>query len=117
MPRVETFPARTPSAEDPVLGEIVRRLVSAYQPEKIYLFGSVARGEADPDSDFDIMVVVPDEARDQLQDCDAAYEVLRGLGIAKDILVWKHSDFQARLALRASLPSTIIQQGKLLYAA
>ena len=29
---------------DPVLGEIVRRLVEAYQPERIYLFGSKAPG-------------------------------------------------------------------------
>ena len=40
---------RTPNASDPVLGEIVRRLVEAYQPERIYLFGSVARGDAGPD--------------------------------------------------------------------
>jgi hypothetical protein len=33
---------KTPAAEDPVLAETVRRLVEAYQPERIYLFGSVA---------------------------------------------------------------------------
>jgi predicted nucleotidyltransferase len=40
----------------------MRRLVEAYRPEYIYLFGSVARGDAGRDSDYDIMVVVPDEA-------------------------------------------------------
>ena len=38
---------------DPVLAEIVRRLAAAYQPERIYLFGSKARGDAGPDSDDD----------------------------------------------------------------
>lgn len=47
---------------DPVLAEIVRRLVEAYQPERIYLFGSVARGDAGPNSDYDLLVVVPDDA-------------------------------------------------------
>jgi predicted nucleotidyltransferase len=44
------------------LGEIVRRLVDAYQPERIYLFGSWARGEQNADSDYDLLVVVPDDA-------------------------------------------------------
>ncbi len=50
------------SADDPMLVEIVRRLVAAYHPERICLFGSKARGEAGPDSDYDLMVVVPDSA-------------------------------------------------------
>ncbi len=42
---------------DPILIDIVRRLVEAYHPEHIYLFGSRARGEAGPDSDYDILVM------------------------------------------------------------
>ena len=53
---------RTPTAGDPVLAEVVRRLLEAYRPELIYLFGSVARGEAGPDSDYDLLLVVPDDA-------------------------------------------------------
>ena len=52
---------KTPTASDAALSEVVRRLVEAYRPERIYLFGSVARGDAGPDSDYDIMVVVPDD--------------------------------------------------------
>jgi hypothetical protein len=40
----------------------VDRLVAAYRPERIYLFGSHARGEPGPDSDFDLLVLVPDDA-------------------------------------------------------
>jgi predicted nucleotidyltransferase len=107
----------TPTASDPVLAELVRRLVEAYQPERIYLFGSVARGDAGPDSDYDIMLVVPDDAPPERQDCDLAYRALRGLGIAKDLLVWTRSEFEKRLHLKASLPSTIVREGKLLHAA
>ena len=108
---------RIPTAGDPVLSEVVRRLVEAYRPEYIYLFGSVARGDAGPNSDYDIMVVVPDEAPREMQDCDLAYRMLRGLGIAKDILVWTRSEFEKRLHLKASLPSAIVREGKLLHAA
>ena len=107
---------QTPSAEDPVLGEIVRRLVEAYHPERIYLFGSAARGEAGQDSDYDIMVVVQDQSEPERRDCDLAYRVLRGLRVAKDVLVWTRSEFEKRLHLKASLPSTIVREGKLLYA-
>jgi predicted nucleotidyltransferase len=42
---------------DPVLAEIVQRLREAYRPERIYLFGSKARGDSGPDSDYDILVI------------------------------------------------------------
>jgi predicted nucleotidyltransferase len=108
---------RIPTASDPVLAEVVSRLVEAYRPEHIYLFGSVARGDAGPDSDYDIMVVVADEAPREMRECDLAYLVLRGLGIAKDVLVWTRSEFEKRLPLKASLPSTILREGKSLHAA
>jgi len=43
---------------DPVLAEIVKRLVADFQPERIYLFGSRARGDAGPDSDYDLLMVL-----------------------------------------------------------
>ncbi len=49
-------------AEDPVLNKIVTRLVDTYHPERIYLFGSHGRGDSGPDSDYDLMVVVSDDA-------------------------------------------------------
>jgi predicted nucleotidyltransferase len=108
---------KTPTAGDPVLAEVVRRLAEAYRPERIHLFGSVARGDAGADSDYDIMVVVPDQAPREMQDCDLAYRTLRGLGTAKDVLVWTRGEFNKRLHLKASLPSTILREGKLLHAA
>ena len=45
--------------DDPILAEMVQRLIEALRPERIYLFGSTARGEAGPDSDYDLLVVVP----------------------------------------------------------
>jgi len=108
---------RIPRADDPVLAEMVRRLVAVYRPDRIYLFGSVARGDAGPDSDFDILVVVSDDVPADRRDWGLGYRALRGLGVAKDLLVWSRGDFDARLHLIASLPSTVLREGKLLYAA
>ena len=104
-------------AEDPALAEVVRRLVAAYEPLRIYLFGSKARGDDGPDSDYDLMVVVPDDAPPERRRSRLAYETLCGTGTAADVLVWTLTAFDSRLHLRASLPSTIVDEGRLLHAA
>jgi predicted nucleotidyltransferase len=108
---------KTPTAGDTALSEVVRRLVETYHPERIYLFGSVMRGDAGPDSDYDIMVVVADDAPPELRRSRAAYMALWGTGVASDVLVWTASQFDSRLHLAASLPATVIREGRLLHAA
>ena len=81
---------------DPVLAEIGRRLLKAYEPQRIYLFGSKARGDAGPDSDYDLMVVVPDDASPERRRSRLAYQVLRGTGRAADVLVWTRTSFDSR---------------------
>jgi len=100
-----------------VLERLVRRLAEAYQPQRIYLFGSRARGSAGPDSDYDLLVVVPDDAPPECRRSRLAYQVLRGTGIAADILVWPRRAFEERLHLSASLPATVVREGKLVYGA
>lgn len=102
---------------DAALEEAVRRLVDVYRPDFVYLFGSVARGEAGPDSDFDLLVVVADAAPPQLRRAGKGYEALWGLGVPVDIVVWTRGDFDRRLHLKASLPATVVREGVLLHAA
>ncbi len=101
---------------DPVLAEILRRLVAAYQPERVYLFGSKARGDEGPDSDYDLMVVVPDSAPQERRRSRLAYQVLWGTGTAADVLVSTRESFDSRLGVKASLPATVVREGELLYA-
>lgn len=107
----------TRSAQESRLPEVVGRLVAAYHPERIYLFGSTARGEAGSDSDLDLLVVVPDDAPEERRRSQLAYSVLHGTGIAADVLVCTRKYFEERLHLRASLPATVVREGKLLHAA
>ena len=102
---------------DPKLDVVVRRLVEAYQPERIYLFGSVARGDGDADSDYDLLIVVPNDALPERRRSRLAYEVLRGTGTPVDALVFSHDWFFSRVHLRASLPGTVLREGRLLHAA
>jgi len=101
---------------DHILEEMVRRLVTAFHPDYIYLYGSRARGEAGPDSDYDLLVVVPDHAPPERRRSRLAYQVLRGTRTAADVLVWSRSAFSSRLHLAASLPAVVQREGKLLYA-
>jgi predicted nucleotidyltransferase len=103
--------------QDPVLDEIVRRLIEAYQPERIYLFGSRARGDVGADSDYDLMVIVPDDAPPQRHRSRLAYQVLRGTGRAADVVVCTRTFFDRRVHVRTSLPATIASEGRLLHAA
>jgi excisionase family DNA binding protein len=102
---------------DVVVKEIVRRLVAAYDPERVYLFGSAARGDAGPNSDFDVLLVVPDDASPDRLRSRRAYEALWGLGAAADVLVMSRSAFAARAGVRTSLPATVLEEGVLLHAA
>lgn len=92
-----TLPSRSarPLTQETVLTEIVpdmtRRIVDAVHPVRVILFGSAARGQMGPDSDLDVLVVMPDEA-DQNQASKAIYRSLRGLGFATDALVVGESD-------------------------
>lgn len=102
---------------DPVLAEIVRRLIAAYEPELIYLFGSMARGETGPNSDYDVLLVIPDDAEAERHRARRAYEVLWGIGVAVDVLIWRRSAFDSRAAVPTSLPATVLRDGIVLHAA
>jgi predicted nucleotidyltransferase len=103
-------------ATDPTLVELLRRLVPAYEPEHVYLFGSRGRGEGGPDSDYDLLIVVPDDAPPERRRSRLAYEVLRGTGVAADVLVCTRDWFDRRRSLNASLPGTILREGRLVHA-
>jgi len=96
---------------------IIERLVEALQPERIYVFGSHARGDAAPDSDVDLMVVVPysdllPHNRDQ-----AAYRSIGLHAFAVDVLVLTAAEFKRTCGAYASLPATVLREGKVIYAA
>jgi predicted nucleotidyltransferase len=65
-----------PPIDDAVLQEMVTRLVTAFRPLRIYLFGSRARGEATEDSDYDLLVIVASSDQPQYRRAMAAVYAL-----------------------------------------
>ena len=102
---------------DRKLCEVTKRLIHAYRPERIYLFGSMARGDARPDCDYDLLVVVSDNVESERRGSRLAYIALRGTGAAADVFVSTRARFEARTHVLASLPATVLREGRLLYAA
>ena len=101
--------------QDQTIVEITRRLVDYYRPERIYLFGSAARGDGGEDSDLDFCVVLPDDAPPGLYR-PGVHRALWDLGTAADVVRWPASDFDMRAAhVKASLPATITREGRMLY--
>jgi predicted nucleotidyltransferase len=84
-------------ADDRVLAELVRRLVEAFHPERIFFFGSKARGEAGQGSDYDLLVLVGDEAPPERRRSRLVYHALRRTLTATDVLVWSQKEFERRL--------------------
>jgi predicted nucleotidyltransferase len=105
------------AAGDRLLQEIVERLVDALHPERIYLFGSRARGDARPDSDYDLLVVVPESGLSPRQRDVLAFRALCGVGVAKDVIVYTPEEFTWRSHAPSSLPAAVLREGRLLYAA
>lgn len=99
-----------------LLEELVRRTVEAVQPRRVILFGSAARGTMGPESDLDLLVVMPDGT-----DCRAVaqqiYRQLRGLNQAKDIVVVGQSDLEQHGANPNLVYQAALAEGKELYHA
>ena len=100
-----------------VLKAMVDRLVKVFQPEVIYLFGSVARGQAGPDSDYDIMVIVSSSSEPKYRRAQKAQSALWGLHSGADVLVLTRAEFDESRTVVCSLPATVLREGKELYAA
>lgn len=105
-------PAKSPDRQ---LAAVVRRLVDALHPERIYLFGSRARGDARPESDYDLLVVVDRSSEPSHRRAQAGYRALRGIMLPLDLLVWTRSEFERQLPAAASLAATVCREGQLLY--
>lgn len=94
---------------------IAQRLEQSVSPQKIYLFGSFARGEEQLDSDYDFYLVMPDSVSDTLSVSQNAYLSLRGMKRRPvDIVVGSASAFEERKK-RKTLENIIDREGIVLY--
>jgi len=93
---------------------IVRRIVETVQPEKIILFGSRARGDARPISDFDFLVIKESNEPRHRRDVPL-YVALAGLSVAVDVMVYTPDEVEEWSAVPQAFVTTAVREGKVLY--
>jgi len=84
-----------------------------FEPERIILFGSHARGEAGRDSDVDILVIMPHRGHPVYK----AVEIRRRVdcSFALDLLVRSPREIERRLGMNDWFIREIVDQGKVMY--
>ena len=97
------------------LDDVIGRIVEVAEPEKIILFGSAARGDADPNSDIDLLVIK--DGADALDLMARIYGRLRGVGAAVDAIVVSPEDVERYKDSHALIIKPAVQDGIVVYEA
>jgi predicted nucleotidyltransferase len=104
---------KTPSPEA-LLQQVTRQIVERFNPERIVLFGSRARGEARRDSDLDLFIEMETGRRPP----ERAVEVASIFGLrpwSLDVVVYTPAEVKRLKNVRGTLLSVIEAEGRLLY--
>jgi uncharacterized protein len=94
---------------------MVKRIVKEFHPERIVLFGSYARGDAGPDSDVDLLVVMPVEGCKLEKRLDIR-RALHSFAVPLDVVVTRPEEFAWRKEVVGTLEWPAAREGKVLYA-
>jgi predicted nucleotidyltransferase len=93
---------------------MVDRIVEGFHPLRVILFGSEARGEANFDSDVDLLVVLP-EAPNKREAAIQIRQVLDDLPVSKDIIVTDPDEIARRGNMVGTILRPALREGKVLY--
>jgi predicted nucleotidyltransferase len=104
------------SATSKSIDSLVQKIVEAVHPLKIILFGSYARDIAGPQSDIDVLVVMPEGVHCR-RTAQLLYRQIRGLGIPFDVLVATPATLERHKDNIGLIYRTILNEGKEVYAA
>jgi len=98
--------------EEPTIRKVVGLLLAAAPPgSKVILFGSYARGQAGPRSDLDLLVIEP-QVQDRAAEIVRLRRVLRGLGLAVDVVVLSRQRFEYWKDTPNTLSYRAVKEGK-----
>lgn len=105
----------TKARSDLVPADLLERVVGYFRPEAVILFGSHARGEAGPDSDYDLLVILPDDAPPEKRTLRAGWESRQGWHGAADIVPCRRAWFEAKRDVIGSLAEIAARDGIVVY--
>ncbi|MCX8005033.1 MAG: nucleotidyltransferase domain-containing protein, partial [Burkholderiaceae bacterium] len=99
-----------------LLGKIVERIVAAFDPQMVVLFGSRAYGTPEPDSDVDLLVVTDALAdRSVFERHRAVSDLFPRRRFALDVLVRTPAELQQLVEHGPSFFREVMTQGRILY--
>jgi predicted nucleotidyltransferase len=97
-----------------IVDMMVKRLVAHFDPDQIILFGSHARGTAGPDSDVDLLVVMPVQGSKRAKQIEMRL-VLHDIAIPKDIILATPEEIVHQRDIVGTLIQPALREGKVLY--
>jgi uncharacterized protein len=99
-----------------IIDELIRRVVEAVHPLRIILFGSAARGDMRPDSDIDVLIVMPENIH-RRRTAQDVHEQLFGFPVPVDVLVATPEDLRKHQDNIGLVYHQVLREGKEIYAA
>ena len=101
--------------EKSVLPELLDAVVAYFQPLRVILFGSAARGDAGPDSDIDLLVILDDDASPKQLTLAAGYQSRRSYHRAADVIPCRKAVFNRKSRIAGTLPYMAAREGRVVY--
>lgn len=106
------------SLSEQLIDEMVRAIVQEVEPQRIYLFGSHARGDQTAASDVDLLIVEdegfgPDRSR--WSELKRIRKALRPFRVPKDVLVYSRDEFDTWEDSLNHVVARAVREGRLLY--
>jgi hypothetical protein len=98
-----------------VPAELLEAVVAYFRPLRVILFGSAARGDAGPDSDIDLLVILDDNAPPEKLTLAAGYQSRRSYHHATDVIPCRESVFRRKSRIAGTLAYTAAREGRVVY--
>ena len=105
---------KDPEQISSVVQEVTRRILGVVWPRRISLFGSAARGQMTPDSDLDLLVIVPGPVHRRAL-AQEIYRSLHGILTPVDIVVATEQDVELHGQAIGSILRPALREGKVIY--
>ncbi|HEY1935522.1 MAG TPA: nucleotidyltransferase domain-containing protein [Acetobacteraceae bacterium] len=95
--------------------ELLGPVVAYFNPRRVIVFGSQARGDARPDSDIDLLVVVDNDTPQEKVTLRAGVASRRGYHEPVDVIPVREDTFQRKARIPGTLSRAASREGIVVY--